>query len=206
MRPVGLGSVLPAIESFAQSSDLGNIPSSPSMETFERYCHLRNKLSSPLMETFAQPRDCTKKSPLPRWRPLHNCLFRDGQSSPAPSPVCWGRLGWGSPYHTGGYANVSLMETSAQPRDCTKRSPLPTWERVRACPESLEGVRGIRQVMQSPPRWDRFEVRACPDSLEGVKDAHALKLCFTLAGSLAPPGRPLMGAGPYLARGGARLD
>ena len=141
LRPVGFGSVLPAIGPFAQSSDLGNIPSSPSMETFERYCHLRNKLSSPsmetferychlrnklsspLMETFAQPRDCTKKSPLPRWRPLHNCLFRDGQSSPAPSPVCWGRSGWGSPYHTGGYANVSLMETIAQPGGCTKKSP-----------------------------------------------------------------------------------
>ena len=151
MRPVGLGTVLPAIESCAQSSDLGNIPSSPSMETFERYCHLRNKLSSPsmetferychlrnklsspLMETFAQPRDCTKKSPLPRWRPLHNCLFRDGQSSPAPSPVCWGRLGWGSPYHTGGYANVSLMETIAQPRDCTKKSPLLRWTPLHNC-------------------------------------------------------------------------
>ena len=54
LRPVGLVSVLPAIEFFAQSSDLGNIPSSPSMETFERYCHLRNEPSSPWMETFAQ--------------------------------------------------------------------------------------------------------------------------------------------------------
>ena len=133
MRPVGLVSVLPAIEFFAQSSDLGNIPSSPSMETFKRYCHLRNKLSSPFMETIAQPRDCTKKSPLPRWRPLHNCLFREGQSSPAPSPVCWGRSGWGSPYHTGGYANVSFMETIAQPRDCTKKSPLPGWRPLHNC-------------------------------------------------------------------------
>ena len=138
LRPVGLVSVLPAIEFFAQSSDLGNIP------------------SSPLMETFAQPRDCTKKSPLPRWRPLHNL-----ENAP--------------------------------------RNPLsPTWERVR--------MRGIRQVMQSPPRWDRFEVWACPESLEGAIDANALKLCFTLAGSLVPPGRPLMGAEPHLARSGARLD
>ena len=133
LRPVGLGSVLPAIGSFAQSSDLGNTRSSPLMETIEKHCHLSNEPSSPLMETFAQLRDCTKKSPLLRWTPLHNCLFRDGRSSPAPSPVCWGRLGWGSPYHTGGYANVSFMETIAQPRDCTKKSPLLRWTPLHNC-------------------------------------------------------------------------
>ena len=89
------------------------------------------------------------------------------------------------------------METIAQPRDCcTKKSPLP----------NVGEGRGIRQVMQSPPRWDRFEVRASPESLEGARDARVLKLCFTLAGSLVPPGRPLMGAEPHLARSGARLD
>ena len=86
-----------------------------------------------LMETIARPRDCTMKSPLLRWTPLHNCLFRDGRSSPVPSPVCWGRLGWGSPYHTGGYANVSLMETIARPRDCTKKSPLIRWTPLHNC-------------------------------------------------------------------------
>ena len=64
----------------------------------------------------------------------------------------------------------------------------------------------LHGAMQSPPRWDRFEVRASPESLEGARDARVLKLCFTLAGSLVPPGRPLMGAEPHLARSGARLD
>ena len=72
----------------------------------------------------------------------------------------------------------------------------------------------LHGAMQSSPRWERIEVTACPESLEGAKDANALKLWFTLAGLLVPPGRPLMGAclprtpirGSYLARSGARLD